>query len=60
MEVLLILPFILLAMAVPTGVVGAVLVVSGVLSFIPPLRPVTIPILGGACFVLIIKRYTGL
>ena len=59
MEVLLILPFILLAMAVPTGVVGAVLVVSGILSF-TPLAKFAMPVCGGAFFVLVIKRFTGL
>lgn len=51
MEVLIILPFVLLAMVLPTWIVLAVLIGSLALGLLP--------VAGGAFFVLVIKHFIG-
>ncbi len=58
MEIFIILPFVLLALAVPKGIVWTVFIVSCVLCF-TPLEPFAMPVAGGSFFVLVIKHFIG-
>lgn len=55
MEVLIIVPFVLLAMVLPMGIVLAVLI--GSLVLIIPTGGATTPVAGAAFFILVIKHY---
>lgn len=56
MEVLLILPFVLLAMVLPKGLVLTVCIISLALT-LTPLAPIAAPVAGGSFFILAIKHY---